>query len=301
MLFGSETALGIVTTAELVAGGASTKQIRSLVGNGILERLARGVYRVVGSRRDWRQQLVAGLRVHPAGVASHLTAAGLHDLGPKPPFRPMLTLPASGASRDTLARVFRSPLDCDDVTSVEQRPTTSLERTIVDLASVLSDDRLTNVVDDAVTARRTDPARITEALARAEFTPSRVGSARLRRVLEPWSTGLLPDSPAEARLLRRLVDFGVTGVVTQHEVRDRAGHFIGRLDLAVPDARCGLDYDSDRWHGPRRWQSDDARIAALRAAGWFVRQPGAGDLLPSNIGWIEAFAAEVARRRRRAA
>ena len=46
---------------------------------------------------------------------------------------------------------------------------------------------------------------------------------RSTRVLEVWTEDIKPGSPAEMRLLRRLVDLGAVGVVTQHEVRRRGG------------------------------------------------------------------------------
>jgi hypothetical protein len=83
------------------------------------------------------------------------------------------------------------------------------------------------------------------------------------------------------RLLRRLRDLGAVEVVTQHEIYDEAG-FVGRVDVAIVERRHGFEYDSDRYHNPRRWARDEARDARFAAAGWRVDPVSKLDLLPSS-------------------
>lgn len=70
-------------------------------------------------------------------------------------------------------------------------------------------------------------------------------------------------------------------------MRDEAGCFVARLDLAVPSRRQGFEYDSDRFHTPRRWARDEARYARLRALGWRVDAVSKIDLLPSSTRLAE--------------
>ncbi len=91
----------------------------------------------------------------------------------------------------------------------------------------------------------------------------------------------MPESPGEARLLRRLGEWGVPRPVTQHPVHDREGRLVGRLDVAWPYVRVGLEYDGERWHTPDRLAHDEHRHARLVAAGWWVLRAGADDLRPS--------------------
>src|SRR5215472_7030072 len=96
---------GIVTTAELVAGGASACRIRTLVKRGDLHQVGRGVY-ADGAKAhemltlaDGRQLLelaAAVAAVGPSVIVSHESAAYLHsiDLLARPDHAASLTYPA---------------------------------------------------------------------------------------------------------------------------------------------------------------------------------------------------------------
>ena len=115
-------------------------------------------------------------------------------------------------------------------------------------------------------------------------------------MLKTWTDDLAPDSPAEARFLRRLLDWGATGVVTQHEVRDHLGGFVARVDAAIPELMQAFEYDSDRFHNPRRYAADERRHDRLVALGWAVAHVSKRDLLPSNTRIPELLAARRAVR-----
>ena len=56
----------------------------------------------------------------------------------------------------------------------------------------------------------------------------------------------------------------------QYQVRAN-GKLIARVDLAYPEARLVIEYDSDQWHtGVVRRHEDADRRNQLRAAGWTV-------------------------------
>lgn len=44
----------------------------------------------------------------------------------------------------------------------------------------------------------------------------------------------------------------------------------------------GVEYDSERWHGPERWQADEARHQAIEAAGWTLVRADKLDLRPGR-------------------
>jgi very-short-patch-repair endonuclease len=57
----------------------------------------------------------------------------------------------------------------------------------------------------------------------------------------------------------------------QHEVRDRRGRLVARLDFAYPRARLGIEADGYRFHSGRRvWTRDIERHNALIELGWTV-------------------------------
>ncbi len=67
------------------------------------------------------------------------------------------------------------------------------------------------------------------------------GIKRLRRsarYAEPRS-----ESPMETRLRMELVTAGLPQPVAQAELHDRAGKFVGRVDLYYPDRRLVMEFD----------------------------------------------------------
>jgi hypothetical protein len=116
-------------------------------------------------------------------------------------------------------------------------------------------------------------------------------------VLDAWSSKIEPGSPAEMRALRLLEQWGFGRAVRQHVVRRADGTIIGRLDLAFPAFRDGAEYDSVRWHNPRRWAHDEARYADYHAAGWHVASLDKHDLVAGAHEWRDSFAAARARHR----
>jgi hypothetical protein len=149
----------------------------------------------------------------------------------------------------------------------------------VESAGIVDRATLDAMVDQALCAPRATAASVLATLRRAG---TRVpGAARLRASLEVWTHDIRPGSPPEVRFLRRLVEWGAPELVTQHEVRDGEGCFVARLDLAIPSLRQAYEYDSDMFHGPRRYAHDEVRHARLVALGWRVDHVSVHDLLPS--------------------
>jgi very-short-patch-repair endonuclease len=73
-----------------------------------------------------------------------------------------------------------------------------------------------------------------------------------------------------------LVEAGLPRPKPQHEVRDRVDTFCGRLDLAYPAPRLGVEYDGADHFKQRR--EDDRRRDRIRATGWEVLVFSADDV-----------------------
>jgi very-short-patch-repair endonuclease len=91
------------------------------------------------------------------------------------------------------------------------------------------------------------------------------------RMLEPLS-----ESPMESRLRYLLVAAGLPRPTAQHVVRDAAGNFVARLDLAYPGCRLAIEYDG-AFHWEQR-REDDRRRDGVRARGWTVLVVSGSDL-----------------------
>ncbi len=97
----------------------------------------------------------------------------------------------------------------------------------------------------------------------------RPGSTALRQLLESHDLGET-ESSWEVRTAQVLEGAGLGRPARQRHIRAN-GKTIARADLAYPEARLVIEYDSDRWHhGVTRRHDDAARRNALRTHGWTV-------------------------------
>lgn len=172
---------GFVTTAQLVARGATTVQVRRLVQGGVLERRAHGLHRLVRYPDDPHElirQAYVGLDPKrtlaqrdrdavPAVVARGVTAAELHGgIGDIPADRIEFTVPAAQRTSlpDVVLRVQQ--LEFGEWTTVDGMYVTTVERTIADLARDGAGDggHLASVVTDALRLGRTRYSALADAL-----------------------------------------------------------------------------------------------------------------------------------------
>jgi hypothetical protein len=229
----------------------------------------------------------------PVGtLASHLTAAALHGAWRPPPLPHVLTPPGRNR-RGQLGRVHAGVVSSRDRCSVDGVPCTSASRMVIDVASLLDRTTLERVVDDLFCGGRASPESVLASLDRAGRRGRR-GVGLLDSVLAVWVEGIEPGSAAEVRFLRRLVEWGIDDAVTQYEIRDPAGGFVARVDVASPRRRLGFEYDSDRWHNPRHWEREEARRARVLALGWRLEHANKRDLLPSATRIADIVRARLA-------
>jgi len=137
---------GLLTTAQAARESITRLQLARLADAGVLERLGRGVYATTSSADEHLSLRAAWLALDPtrtaeerlkdpitAGVVSHASAAGLHNLGDLLDDEHEVTLPQRKQTRREGIRVHRGDLTRQDVTIVEGLPVTTEERTIADL------------------------------------------------------------------------------------------------------------------------------------------------------------------------
>jgi hypothetical protein len=118
----------------------------------------------------------------------------------------------------------------------------------------------------------------------------------LLAVLDVWTPGITPGSPAEMRLLRQIADWGFPVPEAQIELRDSDGRLIGRIDLGWRETRLGLEYDADRTHNPRHWERDEARHPRYAAMGWQVYRIDKSDLRAGQ-NWLRDLLSRRLHRR----
>jgi predicted transcriptional regulator of viral defense system len=160
---------GYVTTTDAAALGFSPELLIHHVSAGRLERVRRGIYRVVHlPAADDEDLVVIWLWAKRRGVFSHRTALALHQLSDLLPAQVDLTLPEADAGRrlrvpDGLRLHHAEVADADRVW-IGHVPVSSVLRTLQDCAALpIAPDLLAQALREAEQrglARRADLDRI---------------------------------------------------------------------------------------------------------------------------------------------
>lgn len=163
----AEQRWGLVTTAQAHAAGVTRQQMSRWASNGVLERVAQGVYRMTGAPSQQHEEIYAAWLAlggatsprTPTGVSSvvaaGITAAVVHGAGDF--FLDELEFAVSSRKTTRLpnVRLRVRTLSPEDVFPERGLPTMTLERTIADLVEQWVDLSLVaGVVRDAVTSGR---------------------------------------------------------------------------------------------------------------------------------------------------
>jgi hypothetical protein len=263
------------------------RQIDYRVGKKRWRRAAQDVYVLGGTADTWQQRaMIACLAGPPGTVASHLTAAALYGLV-KPPRIPHVTIPSKSSGRRLRgATVARTNLVTGEKASKDRIPCTTPVRTVIDCSELLDHEALCDLVDSALCRKLMQPSKLisaTEAAWPSARKARRAGLGRLLEALEVWRSGAPPGSPPEAKLQRRLKEWGFPPTRRQVEVYGKDGRFLAKADLGIVEWKVLLEYDSDEHHGPRFWIADDERLDQIEdETGWRVVPVDRFDLRPSN-------------------
>jgi very-short-patch-repair endonuclease len=255
---------GVVSRAQLIEIGLSTDAIDRRVARGWLRPIYRGVYAVGHERIPREARWLAAVLAAASGAAlSHRAAASLWGIRPYSG-RPQVTVPPGARVRPgVIAR--RSSLQPDEITEERGIPVTTVARTLIDLASVLTDDQLEKAIREAEFLRLFDLTELTRLLDRH---PRRKGTAALRNAISQ-------ASDARNR--------------TRSDLEDRFISLVSKANLPTPELNGTLELDAmtiepdaiwrdrklivelDSWgaHGTQSaFESDRERDLALAAAGW---------------------------------
>ena len=273
---------GLISARQAAGAGLSRSQIRHRTTAGRWEAMARGIYRIRGAPITRMQPAMAAVLARPDGAVSFLSAAELAGLSITGPPLPWLTVPAASSARASVARIHRTDLPADQITTILGIRTTVGARTLVDCSAVLGPRRLARLVDEAMHLKIATPLAVEAILDRNRDASLFAHHDRLRDLIDVWRPAIRPGSPAEARLHRVLGEWGFPPLERQVKIRDHDGVVIARIDGGWSDRRIGLEYDSVEWHGPARWASDEDRHALIEALGWRLHHVDKSDLVPGS-------------------
>ncbi len=142
-------------------------------------------------------------------------------------------------------------------TTVDGFPVTTLNRTIKDLATVLTEDDLICLLDSAL---------------RLGWQPTEYTGACARRIASALPlTDRRSESPLETLLRLLLTRAGLAPEELQWKLYDDNGLLYARLDLAWPSVMVSIEADGRRYHDELEpVYSDRSRGNAVGIDGWTV-------------------------------
>ncbi len=243
--------------------GLSRDQIDDRLRTGSLEPAHRGVYLLGGAPRTREQRWAAAvLACGPTAVLSHLSAAALWALTEIDPVVIDVSLASRGKRTRQGIRVHRPRrLEPEDTTDHEGIPVTTVARTLIDLAVIVSTRSLERLLDEAEYLRLLDPDDLDRALQRNE---GRVGVVRLRRLLSRHNPGATRTrSPLEEAFLLLTREAGLP----QPLVNEPLGPYT--IDFLWSEQRVAVETDGRAAHGRlSARERDHRRDAWLHANGY---------------------------------
>ncbi len=272
----------IILSRALRSQGLDSHEIRRMRQRGELVAVRRGAY--VEDRPDdqtveaaHRELIFATVpQLDDGAIVSHASAAVLHGL---PTWttavgRVHVTRDRSGGGRRrSVVHVNGAPLRPEDLTIVDGVPSTSLARTVLDLARALPMEQAVAAGDHAL-ALGLSPIELERGLLGMQYWP---GVKRARRVVA-FLDGR-SESAGESVSRVRLVQQGLPCPDLQREIYDADGNLVGRVDFCWDEERTVGEFDGKQKYGRllRPGQkieevvyAEKVREDALRDLGWQV-------------------------------
>ena len=166
----AEKQSGLISRDQAIRTGMSERAIGRRLGAGRWRQVLPGVYRLAGVPTSWEQSLKAATLWGGEGcVVSHRAAAALHGLA---------GFARQGVEVQSSRRLQRSDVIAHRTcftsslypVSIKGIPTTSVTRTLIDLAGTVTLEALEEALDDALRRGLTDLGRLRGVLELARIT-----------------------------------------------------------------------------------------------------------------------------------
>jgi hypothetical protein len=270
---------GVVTLRQLEALGFKAEAVRARVRSGRLRRLHRGVYALPGFPLSANSnRLAAVVACGNGAVLSHVAAAAHWTIRPSAATRIDVTVPRRSGRRRQGLRVHRADrLTPSEITAVDGIPCTTVARTVVDCAGMLSATATEYLIHQAQIKRLLARREVEAVLDRH---PSRPGNSVVRRILGlPLPGEDKVRSLNERRLLRICRDAGVPLPETDLWIPLPDGHGV-QVDFVWREQRLIVEVDSRTFHSTdRALVNDPDRDRRLMLAGWRVVRFSYRDLI----------------------
>src|SRR4051794_9672829 len=252
----------VVSRSQLLDLGVGVGAIKHRVAEGRLQPLHRGVY-AVGHRALRREAwwMAAVLAAGPGAALSYRSAAELWRMRNGSRAKGEVSVPRHRRSTTRL-EVHEVELQPDELAIERGIPVTTPARTLLDLASVLTEQQLKAAFNEAEVRRLTSPTSLDALLKRY---PKRQGTRAIKRILDAHEPKANPTTLLERRFLALLDAPGLP----RPPINRLTDH--GELDATWPEQRLVVECDGFAAHGTREaFERDRAKDRELVVAGWRV-------------------------------
>ncbi len=264
----AERQFGLIERSQAVHAKMSPSAIARKLASGHWQLELPRVYRFAGAPRSWEQSLKAAtLWGGEHCVVSHETAAALHGLSSLRTRQVHVQM--AKQLRHPQVTVHRTRVAGKYAMAIKGIPTTSITRTLIDLAATTPTKTLERALDEALRLGLTDLGRLRGVLSRSGM--KRHGARVLRTLLEARDPAdERSDSELEDKLIRLIRSEGLPPPALHYNVVDE-DRWLGEVDHAYPRQRIAIEVHGYRLHSSRSvWENDQRRENGLVEAGWRV-------------------------------
>jgi very-short-patch-repair endonuclease len=278
---------GVIRPGDAESCSVPTHVLRHLALKQLVEPVGPDLYRIGGSPHIWEQRALLGvLATGSTAVASHRTAAAAWGLAKSRRSIVEVLVPKGTGARTPRARVHETRhltgVDLDVRLGI---PTTSVERTIIDMAYLGPKRRTEEVLDDAVAQGHTTCDRVGERLLTMP-TRGRRGVGDLRDLLADRHEGFEGETPFERLMYGVLEESDLPEPSRQYPVDCGEDRYY--LDFAYEQFMVAIECDSVLAHStPVSLAHDLRRQNDLLEAGWTVRRFLRADVRDDLAGTVE--------------
>lgn len=259
---------GVFSIDQARSAGLTPRMMDNRIEHGAWVRLAPSVYALASSPPKWERQMAAALLTRPGSLAAGSSAAYLHEFEGAKAGRPVILTGSNGNARSALAKVVRSR-SFDDIerTRVRGFPVTSIPETLVTIANQTPTDRLEQIVDSLLAARRVRVPSIQQCINNRSGRP---GIVRLRGIIDERSEDAYqpPMSVLEAMLIKLLAEPGIPDHVRQRPFAFEHARMV--TDAYIPVWRLIVEADGRRWHQRKADMERDRQRDNMAAANGYA-------------------------------
>jgi hypothetical protein len=261
----------LITASDVAAVGGAPHHCDRRVAGGRWQRIEPGVFLLAGAPLDWTtRQLAAVLAAGESATTSHLAGArawgwpGFGRAGLE------LSLPRGHRYRRPDVRCHESTdLERCRIVRREGLPVTDPDRTLLDIARYVGEQRLTRTVEAARRQGHVTWSSLISTLAR-HARRGRPGIRRLRAViLANAHREEVTDTDVELLVLGLLTGAGLPEPVLHHRVFE-GERFVAEVDMAYPELMVAIECDGDIHLFDEVRERDLPRQNDLILRGWAV-------------------------------